>query len=99
MLLLKTGAISRFSDVGSVHVSNGKKKNGGNTKNGNRVLAWAHTEAANFAIRYREAAKKFYQRKKAKLNATVATKAVARKLAKACCPCLRQENYFEWSAA
>ena len=48
--------------VGSVHVSNGKKKGEGNTKNGNRYLAWAYVEAANFAIRYCEPARKFYQR-------------------------------------
>ncbi len=80
VILLETGNIERFADVGnyasycrcvgSVHVSNGKKKGEGNT--GNRYLAWAYVEAANFAIRYCDAAKKFYQRKKAKRNAVVA---------------------------
>lgn len=94
VILLETGDIGRFADVGnyasycrcvgSVHESNGKKKGEGNRKNGNRYLAWAYVEAANFAIRYCEAARKFYQRKKAKKNGVVAIKAVAHKLARAC---------------
>ena len=32
-------------------------------KNGNKYLAWAFIEAANFAIRYNKNAEKFYQRK------------------------------------
>ena len=94
VILLETGCIDRFADVGnyasycrcvgSTHESNGKKKGEGNTKNGNRYLAWAYVEAANFAIRYNEAAKKFYQRKKAKRNGAVAIKAVAHKLSRAC---------------
>lgn len=69
VILLETGSIDRFSGVGnyasycrcvgSTHESNGKKKGEGNSKNGNRYLAWAYVEAANFAIRYNEAAKKF----------------------------------------
>jgi len=104
VILLETGAIGRFADVGnyasycrcvgSAHVSNGKKKGEGNTKNGNRFLAWAYVEAANFAIRYSEAAKKFYQRKKAKRNATVAIKAVAHKLARACYHMLKTGEIF-----
>ncbi|MFC3109984.1 transposase [Undibacterium arcticum] len=68
VILLETGSIERFADVGnyasycrcvgSIHVSNGKKKGEGNTKNGNRYLAWAYVEAANFAIRYCEPARK-----------------------------------------
>eukprot|EP01037_Dinobryon_pediforme_P026159 gene26159-28581_t len=86
VILLETGSIERFPDVGhyasccccvgSVHVSNGKKKGEGNTKNGN----WAYVEAANFAIRYCEPVRKFYQRKKTKRNSIVAIKAVAHKL-------------------
>ena len=94
VILLETGEIKRFAGagnyvsycrcVGSTHLSNGKKKGSGNTKNGNRYLAWAYVEAANFAVRYCEPAKKFYQRKKAKRNGIVAIKAVAHKLARAC---------------
>ena len=70
------------------------KKGEGNTKNGNRYLAWAYVEAANFAIRYNESAKKFYQRKKAKRNGVVAIKAVAHKLARACFHMLKTGELF-----
>jgi hypothetical protein len=74
--------------------SNGKMKGEGDTKNGNRYLAWAFVEAANFAIRYCEAARKFYQRKKAKRNCIVAIKAVAHKLARACFHMLKTGEQF-----
>jgi transposase len=104
VILLETGSIERFADVGnyasycrcvgSVHLSNGKKKGEGNTKNGNRYLAWAYVEAANFAIRHCESARKFYQRKKAKRNGIVAIKAVAHKLARACYHMLKTGEQF-----
>ena len=72
-IMLETGDIGRFEQVGnctsycrcvgSEHLSNGKKKGQGNAKNGNKYLAWAFVEAANFAIRFNEQAKRFYQRK------------------------------------
>ena len=62
IIVLETGPIERFAGVGnyasycrcvgSTHVSNGKQKGKGNTKNGNKYLAWAYVEAANFAVRY-----------------------------------------------
>ncbi|MDD5323247.1 MAG: transposase [Methylococcales bacterium] len=61
-------------------MSNGKKKGRGNTKNGNKYLSWAFVEAANFAIRFNDQAKRFYQRKLTKRNRGVAIKAVAHKL-------------------
>lgn len=104
VILLETGDINRFADVGnyasycrcvgSRHLSNGKKKGEGNTKNGNRYLAWAFVEAANFAIRFCDAAKRFYQRKKAKRNGIVAIKAVAHKLARACFHMLKTGEVF-----
>ena len=104
VILLETGSIERFADVGnyasycrcvgSTHLSNGKKKGEGNTKNGNRYLAWAFVEAANFAVRYCEAARRFYQKKKAKRNSTVAIKAVAHKLARACYHMLKTQQAF-----
>ena len=64
---MTSGSIERFADVGnyasycrcvgSAHVSNGKKKGDGNTKNGNRYLAWAFVKAANFAVRFCEPGK------------------------------------------
>ena len=61
-----------------------RKKAKGNTKNGNKYLAWAFVEAAHFAIRYNAKIKSFYQRKKAKTKIVVAIKAVAHKLCRAC---------------
>jgi transposase len=62
IILLETGAIERFASPGnfasyarcidSIRVSNGKKKGEGNTKNGNKYLAWAFVEAAHFAARF-----------------------------------------------
>ena len=104
VILLETGDIERFANVGnyasycrcvaSRHESNGKKKGEGNTKNGNRYLAWAFVEAANFAVRYCELARRFYQKKKAKRNSTVAIKAVAHKLARACYHMLKTNKPF-----
>lgn len=106
-ILLETGPIERFADVGnfdsyarcvdSVHTSNGKKKGEGNTKNGNKYLAWAFIEAANFALRYCAEAKRFYERKKAKTNNVVAIKALVHKLARACYHILKDGKPFDVS--
>ncbi len=65
-IMLETGDLSRFAKVGNyasycrcvsgARYSNGKKKGKTNTKNGNKYLAWAFVEAANFAIRYNRVA-------------------------------------------
>jgi transposase len=104
-IMLETGTIERFSRVGnfasyarcvdSARYSNGKKKGEGNRKNGNRYLAWAFVEAAHFALRYNAAAKRFYERKKAKTNAVVAAKALAHKLARACYHMLKEQCAFD----
>ena len=52
-------------------------------KNGNPHLSWAFSEAAHFANQHRPAAKRFFQRKKAESNATLANRALAAKLARA----------------
>lgn len=75
--------------------SNGKKKGVGNTKNGNRYLAWSFVEAANFAIRYHDPAKRFYQRKMAKTNRVVAIKALSHKLARASYTVMRDQVPFD----
>ena len=104
-IMLETGTLERFAKVGnytsycrcvgSEKLSNGKKKGKGNTKNGNKYLAWAYVEAANFAIRYNERAKRFYQRKAAKRNRVVALKAVAHKLARASYYVMRDQVPFD----
>ncbi len=105
IILLEIGFIGRFADVGnfasyarcvdSQHMSNGKKKGEGNTKNGNKYLAWAFVEAANFALRFNAEAKRFYERKKAKTNTVVAIKALAHKLARACYHILKEGKPFD----
>jgi transposase len=104
-IMLEAGAIERFAAVGnfasyarcvdSKRLSNGKKKGEGNVKNGNKYLAWAFIEAANFARRYCPEAKRFYERKKARTNNIVATKALAHKLARACYHMLKEGKAFD----
>jgi transposase len=104
-IMLETGTIERFAAVGnfasyarcvdSKRLSNGKKKGEGNVRNGNRYLAWAFVEAANFARRYCPEAKRFYERKKARTNNIVATKALAHKLARACYHMLKEAKPFD----
>jgi transposase len=108
-IMLETGDIRRFPGVGnfasycrcvgSEHLSNGKRKGQGNTKNGNKYLAWAFIEAANFAVRYAPDVKRFYQRKRARTNGMVAIKAVAHKLARACYYVLRDQVPFVMAKA
>jgi transposase len=104
-IMYETGEISRFSQVGdycsyarcveSRRMSNGKKKGENNTKCGNRYLAWAFVEAANFAARFYPAAQRFLQRKKAKSNHTLAVKALGHKLARASYYVLRDQVEFD----
>ncbi len=105
IILLETGTIDRFASVGnfasyarcvdSQHMSNGKKKGEGNTRNGNKYLSWAFVEAAYYAQRFCAEAKRFYERKKAKTNTAVATKALAHKLARACYHMLKEQKPFD----
>ena len=46
--------------VDSRRMSNGKKKGENNGKCGNKYLAWAFVEAANFAQRHDAACRRFY---------------------------------------
>ncbi len=104
-ILLETGDIGRFERVGnyvsycrcvdSKRISNGKQKGKGNRKNGNKYLAWAFVEAANFAVRYAPRIKRYYQRKKARSNGIIAIKTVAHKLARACYFILRDGVDFD----
>jgi transposase len=108
-IMLETGEIGRFAKVGnyasycrcvgSEHLSNGKRKGRGNTKNGNKYLAWAYIEAANFAVRYNPKIKRYYQRKRARSNGIVAIKTVAHKLARACYYILRDQVAFDVNKA
>ena len=92
-ITMEVGDIKRFADPGNFasycrtveakRMSNRKKKGENNSKCGNRYLAWAFVEAANFARRYDEQCRQWYDRKAAKTSNVIATKALACKLAKA----------------
>ncbi len=92
-MTMEVGDIKRFAGPGhfasycrtvdSQCLSNGKQKGQNNRKCGNKYLAWAFVEAANFAKRYDDLCRKWYDRKAAKTSTVIATKALACKLAKA----------------
>jgi len=92
-ITMEVGEINRFASPGDFasycravqaqRLSNSKKKGENNSKCGNKYLAWAFVEAANFARRYDEPCRKWYDRKAAKTGTIIATKALACKLAKA----------------
>lgn len=92
-IMLETGAPERFAKVGAFasycrkvptsRISNAKKKGSGNSKNGNKYLAWAFSEAAELARRYDDKARAFYNRKATKTNFMVAHAALAHKLSRA----------------
>ena len=102
---LETGPIDRFESAGcyasycrcvpSSYWSNEKKKGQGNSKNGNKYLAWAYAEAATFCIRYCEEAKRYYQRKQAKTNIPKAYRAISNKLAKTCYYLMKEGTLFD----
>jgi len=108
-IMLETGDIRRFRSVGnyasycrcvgSQKLSNGKRKGSANTKNGNKYLAWAFVEAANFAVRYQPRIRRFYQRKKSKTNGIVAIKAVAHKVCRACYYIMKDRVAFDVTQA
>jgi len=104
-IMLETGPIGRFPTVGdyvsycrkvpSQWTSNGKWKGSGNRKNGNKYLAWAYSEASEFARRLHGEARAYYQRKMQKTNAPVAHSALAHKLARAAYHVMRDQVPFD----
>jgi transposase len=92
-IALEVGEISRFGSPGqfasycravdAVRTSNEKNKGWNNRKCGNKYLAWAFVEAANFAKRYDAQSRRWFDRKAARTCGVLATKALACKLAKA----------------
>lgn len=108
-IMYETGSIERFEKVGQFasygrcvdasRMSNGKKKGEGNQRNGNKFLSWAFIEAAHFAVRYNERIRRFHERKRAKTNAIIATKAVAHKLARACYHMIKTQVPFDEARA
>jgi len=104
-IMMETGPILRFPTVGdyasycrkvpSRWTTNGKWKGSGNRKNGNKYLAWAYSEASEFARRRHPEARAYYQRKMQKTNVAVAHSALAHKLARAAYYVMRDHVPFE----
>jgi len=104
-IMFETENIKRFPKVGnyssycrcvkSERRSNDKKKGRGNSRNGNEYLGWAYVEAANHMRRWCPEANSFYQKKSAKTNKIVATKALANKIARACYYIMRDQKPFD----
>src|SRR5436190_2972626 len=92
-ITMEVGDIKRFKTDGHFasycravdarRLSNGKCKGENNRKCGNEYLSWAFVEAANFARRYCEHCRRWYDRKAARTSKMLATKALGCKLAKA----------------
>ncbi len=91
-ITMEVGDLKRFADPGHFasycrtvearRTSNDKCKGQNNSKCGNKYLAWAFVEAANFARRYDTQCRRWFDRKAAKTSQVIATKALACKLAK-----------------
>jgi transposase len=97
-IMLETGEIERFASVGN-YASYCRCVGSKKISNGNKYLAWAFVEAANFAIRFNPRIKSFYQKKKSKRNAIVAIKAVAHKLCRACYYIMKDQVPFDITKA
>jgi len=103
-IMLEVGYINRFPKVGnftsycrcvpSQRLSDGKSKGYGNRKNGNRYLSWAFTEAAQLGRRHNERFRRYYNRKVAQANTSLATKALGNKLARICYYIMRDQVPF-----
>jgi transposase len=103
-IMLEVGDIKRFPKVGnftsycrcvpSKRLSDGKSKGYGNRKNGNRYLSWALTEAAQIGRRHNDQFRRYYNRKVAQANTSLATKALGNKLARICYYIIRDQVPF-----
>lgn len=104
-ITLETGPIERFPHVGnftsycrkapSKWTSNDKKKNKGNTKNGNKYLSWAFAEAVQKARQYDKPARDYFNKKVSKSNYPIAYASLANKLARASYYIMRDEVSFD----
>jgi transposase len=104
-ILLETGPVNRFPTVGDYSSycravasqcwSNGRLKGENNAKCGNRYLAWAFVEAANYAAHSYQQAQAFVARKTAQTNRALAVKALANKLCRASYWVMKEQVKFE----
>ena len=108
-ILLETGPIERFAQVGNYSsyarcvptnkISNGKSKGKGNARNGNRYLALAFVEAAHYATIWEPTIKRYHQRKCKRVPLMVAKKTIANKLTRACYHMLKNNTVFDITRA
>ena len=106
-ITMEVGDIKRFKSDGDFasycrlvdarHLSNGKCKADNNSKCGDKYLAWAFVEGSNFARRYDEQCRRWYDRKAAKTSKIIATKALGCKLAKAAWHVMSQQTDYDAS--
>src|SRR6266446_1144979 len=104
-ITMEVGEIKRFATPGEFasycrtveakRTSNQKKKGANNSKCGNKYLAWAFVEAANFARRSYPDCLAWFNRKAAKTSNVIATKALACKLAKAAWYVMTQDTDYQ----
>jgi transposase len=104
-ITMEVGDIKRFKTDGdfasycravdSRRLSNGKQKGENNAKCGNEYLSWAFVEAANFAKRFDQNSRRWFDRKKAQTSTVVATKALACKLAKAAWHVMAHNTHYD----
>jgi len=104
-ITMEVGNIQRFAQPGDFasycrtvaaeRFSNQKKKGENNRKCGNKYLAWAFVEAAQFAKRGDAQCRKWFERKAAKTCTVLATKALACKLAKAAWHVMAQDTNYD----
>jgi transposase len=99
-IMLETGPIARFASashytsycccVKAEAISNEQKKGENNRKCGNRYLAWAFVEAANYAVRFDPLLQRCCGGKR-----VLAIKALAAKLSKAVYYLLKEQKAFQ----
>jgi transposase len=104
-ITMEVGDIKRFAEPGNFasycraveakRTSNQKKKGENNSKCGNKYLAWAFVEAANFARRSNPQCRQWFDRKAAKTSPVIATKALACKLAKAAWHIMAKQSEYD----
>jgi transposase len=92
---LETGPIGRFASAGD-YASYCRAVNSPDIRcRGNKYLAWAYVEAANFAQRHNPRAQAWFASKTARAGRVVAVKALACRLAKAAYYVLRDDVDFD----
>jgi len=104
-ITMEVGDIKRFRTDGDFasycrmvdarRLSNGKCKAANNQKCGNKYLSWAFVEASNFARRYDEHCRRWYDRKAARTSKVLATKALGCKLAKAAWHLMAKQCHYD----